>query len=299
MGLASYILTHTASFSTRVFRIAVQRFGLGSVMLALVAVAAAIYSWRQRPQPDARRRRRLPPRIDSGASVEGAGQSSLASAEGSNNTSPGGTRSASQPSPSSSRAHTSGSSTRKPQWLTSVRRVSIGAVCSQAQTCNLFSIDTSSTSTDGDDHRSEGEGNEASSSNETNKRVPTVLVRPDALPGLKKFAALFEVYFVIRVDSDAMEKAVTAALSKARLFKDGLLDRRKIVFCETDTGRISVARQLESQLHIDETFDVIAGLQRFVNCVAFVSSEARSFPAEMLGRNVVSYTSLSGFFSRS
>lgn len=117
------------------------------------------------------------------------------------------------------------------------------------------------------------------------------------IPHLKRFAAYFDLYFVVRVDSDQAELAVTNALTSAGLFENGLLDPRKLLFCETDVGRVSVARQLEPHLHIDETLDVIVGLQRFVHFVAWVAPDAKSNTSEQLSPNVVRYNSLSSFFA--
>lgn len=244
-------------------------------------------------------------------------------------------------------------SSRKPQWLSRVRRVTIGAVCSAAQPCNLFALDdvpatvdvhagnnsgvdpssagvgTSTTSPDAEkqshtqatcntlastDAPSALAQTDASSSappsspkdqqqqqqqtsTDPSNYTKIVTVLPDTVHALRQFAALFDVYLVIRVDSDAMEVAVTKALVSAGVFAAGAMDRRKLIFCETDTGRVSVARQLESQLHVDESYDVIVGLQRFVQCMGFISPDAPAFPRDLLGRNVHLHQSLSGFFS--
>lgn len=269
-------------------RFAVQRFGIGPVVLAAAAVAAAVISWRQRPQNDSHRRRRRS-REESTLSPSGA-PSSSANAGGDDDRDYGTTRSSANSGSSSSH----GNASRKPQWLTRVRRVSIGTVCSSSQKCCLFLLNKGAER----GKASDGcvEENEICNVSKGEKSTSRVSISPDTLPALKKFASLFEVYLVVRVDDDSMEHAVTDALFDAGLFGDGLLDRRKLVFCETDVGRVSVARQLESHLHIDESIDVVAGLQRFLQCVAFISPDASSFPTGVFGRNVVTYTTLGGFF---
>lgn len=153
--------------------------------------------------------------------------------------------------------------------------MTIGAICSASEPCNLFTIDT----------------------NENEKEGPIVHMVPDCADALRRMAARFELFLVVKVDDDDMQHAVSKAFESAGLF--GSMDRRKVVFCETDTGRISVARQLESHLHIDECFDVILGLQRFVQCVAFVSADAAGFPKDAIGRNVVVYSSIASLFANS
>lgn len=131
----------------------------------------------------------------------------------------------------------------------------------------------------------------------TNEQKLTVTILPDVLPHLKSLASMFELFVVIRVDDDAMEEAVTKAFIKAGFFENGLFDSRKLVFCETDTGRISVARQIESQLHVDESFEVILALQRFLHCVALVSPDVGAIPGDLLGRNVAKLSSMASLFS--
>lgn len=120
-------------------------------------------------------------------------------------------------------------------------------------------------------------------------------VRGDVVPGLVKFARLFEVYVVARVDCDEEEERVLGALRDVGLFAEGLMDERKVVFCGTSVGRVSVVRQLEPHLHVDETAQVVTGLQRFVKYVALVAPDAKSMSAPTAS-NVLKFPSLSSFF---
>lgn len=300
--LATLITNRIASLIGPYIRIAVQRLGIGPVILAAAALAAALLSWRYHPRQQTnedddggdaandqqeqrahRRRRRARP---DAADVD-YGTTSTAR-----------TIQSSSPSRQQQRS-------RKPQWLSKVRRVTIGAICSQAQASNMFTIDIdTSLATTLVQHHPSSSNNTSNSSGPAlspqekyNNALTIVQVLPETIQAFHQFAQLFEVYLVIRVDTDSMEVAVTKALVDAGLFGDGLLDRRKLVFCETDTGRISVARQLESQLHIDESIDVVLGLQRFLQCVAFISPGAKTFPKDVLGRNVMLFNNLSAFFS--
>lgn len=86
----------------------------------------------------------------------------------------------------------------------------------------------------------------------------------------------FDLYFIVEAQCDEAEEEVTAALTDAGLFEPGLLDRRKLLFCETDMGKASIARQIESQLHVDESTGVVNALQRFVPYVSLVTANAKS-----------------------
>lgn len=120
-----------------------------------------------------------------------------------------------------------------------------------------------------------------------------LVMRSDVAETLRTFATQFDVYVVIRVESDEVEKAVRAAIRQAKLHDDGGLDERKILFCETVDGRVSIARQIEPQLHIDEAEHVVRALQRFIKYVALVSEESSGAPA---ASNMLKYSSLAQFF---
>lgn len=121
-------------------------------------------------------------------------------------------------------------------------------------------------------------------------------MRPQQVEALKKFASMFDLYVIVQVDDDAGEQAVIDAMSAAGLFDHGLMDRRKLMFCETDLGRVSVARQIDSHLHVDESVAVITDLQRFLPYVALVTANAKAVPFASRSR-VTKFTALSSFFS--
>lgn len=189
-------------------------------------------------------------------------------------------------SASNSRQHHSRPA-RTPQWLARSRRVSIGAVCSFSQPCPMFLLERVANTSDGNDAPSDGT---------SAVTKPKVVLAPEAVSPLKSIASMSELYLVIRVDDDPVELAVTDAFASAGLFERGLLDPRKLIFCETDIGRVSVARQLESNIHVDENVQVIADLQRFLPMVALVSPDANS-ASEALGRNVAKFSSIAALYS--
>jgi hypothetical protein len=135
-------------------------------------------------------------------------------------------------------------------------------------------------------------------------------VRREAAPCLKRFARVCDLYIVARVWDDAGAAAVTKALREAGAFAGGL-DERKVLFSETDGGRVSMVRQLEPHLHVDARADVIDGLRRFVKFVALVgtgvtatggNSEggsgglAAEWPDLVSSENVLRFETLDKFF---
>lgn len=122
-------------------------------------------------------------------------------------------------------------------------------------------------------------------------------LKPDCVKNLQQFASLFELYVIARIDSDENEEKLRKVLEEAKLFECGL-DPRKVVFCETETGRVSIVRQIEPDLHVDETASVVSELQRFVKFVAFISPQAKATPG-LSASNVLKYSSLGRFFDTS
>lgn len=232
-----------------VFRAAVKRLGLGTVVL--VATAAAAFVLSLRPNQPPRRPRRTPNRtaIDQTQRTNGT-----------------------------------------PNWLSRVKKVTIGAKWTLAERCDLFcKADQQS--------KSRVTSDEVTPVEKESSDIQRVVLRTAAVEHLKRFAKLFDTYLIVRIDDDQAEHQVTEALKSAGMFESGLLDPRKLLFTETDLGRVSVARQIEPQLHIDETPEVITALQRFLFCVALVSADLHSMKTDACATNVAKFTSLSSFFT--
>lgn len=258
MSLVSAATTRFATSALYLARLAIHRLGLGTVLLAATAAAALVLSWRaaRRAPPANPPRRRRRHRPNSGVSRSDAHQTA---------------------DPNRVETHLARSAAdTKPRWLSRVRRVTIGAKWSLDVKCDLFC-----------------ESFELEGSAQGGKRVA---VRPEVVEALRRFARLFDLYVIVEVDDDQGEEAVKAALKAVGLFEHGLLDERKLLFCETDMGRVSVARQIESHLHVDESVAVVTDLQRFLPYVSLVSANAKALNLPS-GSNVTKFTTLASFFS--
>jgi hypothetical protein len=104
------------------------------------------------------------------------------------------------------------------------------------------------------------------------------------------------LYVVSRVRDDAMEGEVRTALREAGVFAAGM-DERKVLFCETADGRVSVVRQLEPHLHIDRRADIVTSLQRFIKFVAIVAPGAAAAAGAPTGSNVLKFDTLESFWT--
>lgn len=91
-------------------------------------------------------------------------------------------------------------------------------------------------------------------------------VRPEVAPALRALASTVELYLLTRVSSDEGEAEVVSALVDAGVVASGM-NVHKALFCETVEGRVSMVRQLEPQLALDEAVGVVDALGRFVKSV--------------------------------
>ena len=79
------------------------------------------------------------------------------------------------------------------------------------------------------------------------------MTKQEALEPLFLLSSRHQIFLVTQLpaDSDALEAAVMTLLDGAGVFADGRCDRRKAMFCCTESGRSAMCRQLEPQVHMD------------------------------------------------
>lgn len=180
------------------------------------------------------------------------------------------------------------SDSNRPKGLASVRRVTIGCdIASRFPSRNdeggqsNNSDETGVIDSNADDplfvfspqashdvstEQSEAAGDETTDTSTTND----IVVRDSAKPCLRQMAGC-DLYIIARVTSDEMETSVRKALRNAGAFEAGV-DERKVLFCETQQGRVSMVRQIEPHLHIDNSTAVASALQRYIKFIALVGA---------------------------
>ena len=112
---------------------------------------------------------------------------------------------------------------------------------------------------------------------------------------LGKLGRVGDVFVVVKVASDEEEEDVLACLDCEKVFGKGV-SKDRVVFCETISGRVSIARQIESHLHVDSNVEVIAGLQRFIKYVRLIGEGDFAGPAK--GSNIAKFDSYAAFLER-
>lgn len=90
------------------------------------------------------------------------------------------------------------------------------------------------------------------------------VVRPSVVETLMEIAKACDLYLMARVLDDKSEERVLAALDEVGVFKIRGFNRNKVLFCSTESGKISFVRQLEPDWHIDTDAEKISQLSRFI-----------------------------------
>mmetsp|Transcript_61022 Transcript_61022/g.145342 ORF Transcript_61022/g.145342 Transcript_61022/m.145342 type:complete len:246 (+) Transcript_61022:64-801(+) len=100
-------------------------------------------------------------------------------------------------------------------------------------------------------------------------------VLDSALPSLLEIARTCDLYLITQCSTDEAEAAVRAAVSDSGLLHAGF-NPHKMLFCETEAGRGSMARQLEPSLHVDSSPTVLDALRPFVASLVAVKTPANA-----------------------
>jgi len=83
-----------------------------------------------------------------------------------------------------------------------------------------------------------------------------------------------DVYLVVTVSDELTHvPAVRKLLEESGLHEAGLLDRRKVLFCSTNKGRESIARQIEPAVHVDSDPVIVGALQPHLKSCWLVSAD--------------------------
>jgi hypothetical protein len=108
-------------------------------------------------------------------------------------------------------------------------------------------------------------------------------IKPQFASLLSRLAQECELYIVGQVKSDREEENITKAITSANIstnadktitLVDAGLNVNKILYCETDRGKIAIARQLEPDIYVDVEDGVVTELARFLPLVALIKSSA-------------------------
>lgn len=117
-------------------------------------------------------------------------------------------------------------------------------------------------------------------------------VKSSVLEVLLEITKCSDLYLMERVLDDESQTKVLTALENAGIFTFGGLVKDKVLFCSTESGRMSFVRQLEPDWHIDSSPEISSQLARFIRHQLHISTNP-----ERIASNVFSASSLEQFFS--
>ncbi|KAI7870126.1 hypothetical protein BDF14DRAFT_1774926 [Spinellus fusiger] len=98
---------------------------------------------------------------------------------------------------------------------------------------------------------------------------------------LLKLAQAHEVYLIIHIHSDEERHQIQQLLENAGLVSPHHIDKRRILFCSTEQGKIHLIRHIEPNVHIeggwelDDGEDIVRKVRPFVNKLIWVMTRRR------------------------
>ncbi|CAG8496999.1 hypothetical protein C2G38_2120406 [Gigaspora rosea] len=71
------------------------------------------------------------------------------------------------------------------------------------------------------------------------------------IPFLNQLAQLYVIYLVCPVSSTQEKEQILTLLRNAQQFNNNVIDERRVLFCETEEGKIHIIRHLETNVHVE------------------------------------------------
>ncbi|CAG8517929.1 761_t:CDS:2 [Ambispora leptoticha] len=97
------------------------------------------------------------------------------------------------------------------------------------------------------------------------------------LPLLQVLTKSYDIHLVAPVKNEPEKEQILSLFRNADLFSPIGIDERKVLFCETEEGKIHIVRHLESSVHIEggsaETVDLVRG---FVERIVWINSRSNN-----------------------
>ncbi|CAG8773349.1 19910_t:CDS:2, partial [Racocetra persica] len=71
------------------------------------------------------------------------------------------------------------------------------------------------------------------------------------IPFLNQLAQLYVIYLVCPVSSIQEKEQILTLFRNAQQFSNNVIDERRVLFCETEEGKIHIIRHLETNVHVE------------------------------------------------
>lgn len=110
---------------------------------------------------------------------------------------------------------------------------------------------------------------------------PNHAFQENATALLGQLAQLYDIYLIVHMTSEDERAQINDLLANAGLTEKGCIDRRKILYCSTEEGKIHMIRHIEPQTHVeggwelDDGEDIVRKLRPFVSKLVWVITRRR------------------------
>ncbi|CAJ0642134.1 11447_t:CDS:2 [Entrophospora sp. SA101] len=111
----------------------------------------------------------------------------------------------------------------------------------------------------------------SSSTSDTNTSVYVFL--ENAVSFLQLICKRYDVYLVCPISNEQEKHQIISLLSNENLFSTKVIDKRKVIFCETEEGKVHIIRHIKASVHIESGLnneDVVGLVRSFVDNVIWV-----------------------------
>ncbi|CAG8594883.1 15272_t:CDS:2 [Funneliformis caledonium] len=110
------------------------------------------------------------------------------------------------------------------------------------------------------------------------------------VPFLHQLSKIYVIHLVCPVSSTQEKEQILGLLRSAKLFSSKVIDERRVLFCESDEGKIHIIRHLEASVHVEggvngeEAVEMVRG---FVGSVLWAIRGGNSEPVNRSEANEV------------
>eukprot|EP01057_Protomagalhaensia_wolfi_P003519 Protomagalhaensia_wolfi_Nauph_80__3518@NODE_356_length_2700_cov_103_092822_g268_i0_p2_GENE_NODE_356_length_2700_cov_103_092822_g268_i0NODE_356_length_2700_cov_103_092822_g268_i0_p2_ORF_typecomplete_len211_score19_14Peroxin22/PF12827_7/0_00038TssC/PF17541_2/0_0018_NODE_356_length_2700_cov_103_092822_g268_i0127759 len=102
-------------------------------------------------------------------------------------------------------------------------------------------------------------------------RNGTLSLIQDSVAPLKELAAKHKIILISKVSSDEHSDTVSSLLESAGLVGPQLIEKHRVLFCDTAVGRSSMVRQIAPALHFESSVEAVVSLENRNVPFAFVN----------------------------
>ncbi|ORX55963.1 hypothetical protein BCR36DRAFT_174802 [Piromyces finnis] len=91
----------------------------------------------------------------------------------------------------------------------------------------------------------------------------------------------FDIYIVIQVKDENEQNEIYSAISRHEIFKTGVLNINKVLFCATAPGKGHIARHIEPYIFVDDNVEIIDNFSKFIpKSICITNSNPSSLKAK-------------------